>query len=85
MEINKTSLHALQTLLCCPVLKPHIMGDPLFPGEVTENVSVVQSPMAPPFNVFAAAAVVPPTGPPMLKVLQSRKTKKLYTVFSISR
>ena len=45
-----------------------MIGDPLFPGDDTEKVSVVQSPMAPPFTTFAAAAVVPATGPPMSNV-----------------
>ena len=34
--------------LCCPVLKPHITGLPMFPGDVILNLSVVQSPTAPP-------------------------------------
>lgn len=48
-----------------------MIGEPRFPGDVTEKVSVVQSPMAPPFSTFAAAVTtVPATGPPMLKVCQ---------------
>ena len=35
-------------LLCCPELIPQMAGDPLLPGELNTNESVVQSPMAPP-------------------------------------
>ncbi len=35
-------------LLCCPVLKPQIVGDPLFPGDEILNESVTQSPMPEP-------------------------------------
>ena len=38
-------------LLCCPVLSPQITGLPLFPGELTENESEVQSPIADPLKV----------------------------------
>lgn len=38
----------LSFLQCCPVLKPQIGGDPLFPGAVITNWSMVQSPIAPP-------------------------------------
>ena len=31
-------------LLCCPLLKPHIIGVPSEPGEVIEKLSVTQSP-----------------------------------------
>ena len=34
--------------LCCPVLIPQMTGEPLFPGALTTNESVTQSPMAPP-------------------------------------
>ncbi len=48
-------------------------GEPLFPGEVTEKVSVAQSPTAPPLEAAGspagtAAATVPATGPPMSKL-----------------
>ena len=36
------------TQLCCPSLNPQMTGDPMAPGEVMLNVSVVQSPIAPP-------------------------------------
>lgn len=35
------------TIMCCPVLKPQMTGEPLLPGALREKVSVVQSPMAP--------------------------------------
>ena len=57
-------------ILCCPVLKPQMTGEPIFPGEESVKVSVVQSPTAAPTVVEPAAAsiVVPAWGPPMLKV-----------------
>ncbi len=33
------------TIMCWPVLNPHMIGEPTFPGDVRENVSVVQSPI----------------------------------------
>ena len=41
-------------LLCIPVLTPHMTGLPTFPGEVTENWSIMQSPMDPPKFGFGA-------------------------------
>ena len=35
------------TIMCCPVLKPHMTGEPTFPGDVREKVSMVQSPIEP--------------------------------------
>jgi len=58
-------------LLCCPVLKPQIMGDPTFPGEVMLNWSVKQSPMAEPTLIgasFVFNSVVPWNGPAMSNV-----------------
>ena len=60
------------SLLCCPVLVPHMTGEDTCPGEETENVSEVQSPMAALAVLRAtpslAAAVVPTTGPAIIKV-----------------
>ncbi len=39
------------SVLCCPVLNPQMTGDPTLPGEETEKVSVVQSPMAEPGKI----------------------------------
>ncbi len=33
------------TIICWPVLKPQMTGEPVFPGAVTEKVPVVQSPI----------------------------------------
>ena len=57
-------------LLCWPVLKPQMTGEPTFPGEVTEKVSVRQSPIDPPTPVATAPAVttVPLAGPAISKV-----------------
>ena len=51
------------------MLTPQITGEPAAPLLVTENVSVTQSPIAPPVTVFAggAAAVVPVVGPAIVK------------------
>ena len=35
------------TIMCCPVLNPQMTGEPTFPGEVKEKVSVIQSPIEP--------------------------------------
>jgi hypothetical protein len=46
---SKKCVHNNQLVLqCCPVLKPQIVGEPLFPGAVTTNWSIVHSPIAPP-------------------------------------
>jgi len=57
-------------LLCCPVLKPQMTGEPLFPGEVTLNESVKHAPMDPPIKVglTKTPVVVPSKGPAMSKV-----------------
>ncbi len=36
------------TIMCCPVLNPQMMGEPVFPGDVMEKESIVQSPIDPP-------------------------------------
>ena len=36
---------------CCPVLNPHISGEPKFPGDDTVKASVTQSPIDPPVNL----------------------------------
>ena len=41
----------IKNLLCCPVLNPQIVGDPLLPGAVTTNWSMVQSPIEPPSEI----------------------------------
>ena len=56
-------------VLCCPVLKPQIIGVPKFPGDTTLNVSLEQVPTAPAFfGVAAALRVVPVTGSAILKI-----------------
>jgi hypothetical protein len=37
-------LQMYNSLLCWPVLNPQMIGDPSDPGEVSEKLSVVQSP-----------------------------------------
>lgn len=39
------------TIMCWPVLNPHMTGEPVFPGAVIENVSVMQSPIDPTRNI----------------------------------
>ena len=43
-----TRLSVFWYSLCWPVLVPQMMGVPLLEGDVMENWSVAQSPMAPP-------------------------------------
>ena len=51
-------------------------GEPTLPGLVSVKVSVVQSPIAPPMPLVAAAwMVVPTTGPAMLNVYIGNKAK----------
>ena len=69
--IMQISIDAILSLLCCPVLKPHITGEPGLPGLVMLNVSDMQSPILPPILLtapVATAVVVPTAGPAMSKV-----------------
>ena len=60
-------------IMCWPSLKPQMIGEPTFPGEVMENVSVAQSPIVPSLLRVPAlfAAVVPVTGPAMVLLEKS--------------
>ena len=62
--------NCVRCALCCPVLKPHMTGDPDPLGFVMEKVSVRQSPTEPPLlNEYAVpASAVPVWGPASSKV-----------------
>lgn len=59
------------------MLKPQITGDEAPSGAVTLNVSVVQSPMAPPFVDITLAEAVPTEGPAIEKLKKSSLIRQM--------
>ena len=52
-QVGRAKVDGVKSLLCWSVLVPHMVGEPKRPGEVMENWSVVQSPVAPSGNTIS--------------------------------
>ena len=64
-NVMATTPTRMSILLCCPVLKPQMTGEPGLPGLVMLKVSPIQSPILPPSPLVAPvpiSVVVPAAG-----------------------